>query len=57
MNSILTEAWCAFKVSSRNIIRGGFVKTKLLQISPPDFITNTQAYVDSVQVYYGSKAE
>ena len=57
MNSILVEVWYVFKVSSGNIIRDCFVKTKLLLLSPPNFTTNTQACVVSVQVSYVSKAE
>ena len=49
MNSVLVEAWDAFKVSSGNIIVDSFTKTNLLPLSPPNMITNTQAMVASVQ--------
>ena len=51
MNSVLVEAWDAFKVSSGNIIVDSFAKNHLLPLSPPNMITNTQAMVDSVQTY------
>ena len=57
MNSILVEAWDAFKLSSRKFIRYIFVKTKLLPLRPPDLTTDTQAFDSSVQVSYGAKAE
>ena len=49
MNSVLVEAWDAFKVSYGNIIVDSFAKTHLLPLSPPNMITNTQACVASVQ--------
>ena len=49
MKSVLVEIWEAFKVSSGNIIRDRFSKTRLLSLSPPNMITNTQAFVASVQ--------
>ena len=49
MNSVLAEAWEAFKVSSGNIIVDSFTKTHLLPLSPPNMPTNTQACVSSVQ--------
>ena len=49
MNSVMVEAWDAFKVSSGNIIVDSFTKTHLLPLSPPNMITNTQAMVASVQ--------
>ena len=49
MNYVLVEAWDAFKVSSGNIIVDRFAKTRLLPLSPPNMITNTQAMVASVQ--------
>ena len=49
MNSVLVEAWDAFKVSSGNIIFYNFAKTHLLPLSPPNMITNTQAMVSSIQ--------
>ena len=49
MNSVLVEAWDAFKVSSGNIIVDSFSKTCLLPLIPPNMITNTQAMVASVQ--------
>ena len=55
MNSILVEAWDAFKLFSGNIIGYIFVKTKLPPLSPPKFTTNTQACVASVQVFSGAK--
>ena len=57
MNSILVEAWDAFKVSTRKLVRDRFVKTKLDPLSIPDFTTQTQAYVASVQLFYGAKDE
>ena len=49
MNSILVEAWGAFKVSSGNIIVDSFAKTHLFPLIPPNMITNTHAMVDSIQ--------
>ena len=49
MNSVLVETWKSFTVSSGNIIRDSFAKTRLLPLSPPNMITNTQAMVASVQ--------
>ena len=49
MNTVLVEAWGAFKVASGNIIVDSFAKTHLLPLSPPNIITNTQAMVSSVQ--------
>ena len=57
MNSILVEAWGAFKVSTEKIIRDSFVKKKLPPLSPANFTTNTQACVASAQVSSGAKAE
>ena len=57
MNSILVEAWDAFKVSTRKLVRDRFVKTKLDPLSIPNFTTQTQAYVASVQLFYGAKDE
>ena len=48
-NSVLVETWETFKVSSGNIIRDGFAKTRLLPLIPPNITTNTQACVASVQ--------
>ena len=50
MKSILVQAWYAFKVSTSNIIRYIFVKTKQLPFSPPKFTANTQACVSSIQL-------
>ena len=41
MNSILVQAWDAFNVSARNIVRDNFVKTKLLPLSNTNFTTKT----------------
>ena len=49
MNSVLVEAWDAFKVLSGNIIVDSFAKTHLPPLSPSNMITNTQAMVASVQ--------
>ena len=49
MNSVLVEAWYAFKVSSGNIIVDSFAKIYLLPLTPPNMITNTQEMVSSVQ--------
>ena len=49
MNSVLVETWESFMVSAGNIIRGRFAKTRLLPLSPPTMIINTQACVDSIQ--------
>ena len=57
INSILVEAWYAFKVSAGNIIRDRFVKTKLLLFIPTDLTMNTQTLSASLQVYYGAKYE
>ena len=57
MNSILVEAWDAFKVSDGNITRDIFVRKKLPPFSPPDLKTNTQARTASIQVFSGAKAE
>ena len=51
MNSVLVEAWDAFKVSSLNIIRDSFAKTHLTPLILPNMITNIQACVASVQTY------
>ena len=50
MNSILAEAWDAFKVSSGKIIRDSSAKKNLRPLSYPDFTTNNQACVVSTQV-------
>ena len=57
VNSILMESWDAFKVSSGNIIRERFLKTKIPPLIPPDLNTNTQACAASAQVpfVYNSK--
>ena len=57
MNSILVEAWDAFKVSTSNIIRDRFVKINLPPLILSDFTTNSQACDASIQVSSGSKAE
>ena len=49
MNAVLVGAWDAFKVASGNIILDSFAKSRLLPLSPPNIITNTQACVASVQ--------
>ena len=49
MNSVLVEAWDAFKVSSGNIIVDSFPKTRILPLIPPNMITNTHSMVASVQ--------
>ena len=49
MKSVLVEARDAFKVSSGNIIVDSFAKNRLLPLSPPNMITNTQAMAASVQ--------
>ena len=49
MNSVLVEAWDAFKMSASNIIRDSFAKTKILPLRPPNLTTNTQAYSASSQ--------
>ena len=49
MNSVLVEAWDAFKVSYGNSIVDSFNKNHLLPLSPPNMLTNTQACVASVQ--------
>ena len=51
MNSILVQARDAFKVYSGNIIRDRFVKTNIPSLIPPNFTTNTQVCVASIQVY------
>ena len=56
MNSVLVEAWDAFKVSSRNIISDSFTITKLTPLISPDLTTNTQECAASVQVYSESRA-
>ena len=57
MDSILVQARYAFKVSAGNIIRYRFAKENLITLSPPNFTTNTQACVASIQASYGAKAE
>ena len=49
MKSVLVEIWEAFKVSSGNIIRDRFSKTRLPPLISPNMITNTQSCVASVQ--------
>ena len=51
------EAWDEFKVSAGKTIRDSFVQTKLFPISPPEFSTNAQACISSVQVSSGTKSE
>ena len=53
MNSVLVEIWEAFTVSASKIIRDSFAKTKtrLLPLSPPNMITNTQLCVASIQTF------
>ena len=57
MNSIFVEAWDNFKVSTLNISREIFVKTKLLPLSSPNITTKTQACADSIQVSSGENSE
>ena len=42
MNAVLVEAWDAFNISSGNIIRDNFAKTKLPPLIPPNLTTTTQ---------------
>ena len=49
MNSVVVETWEAFIVSAGNIISDSFSKTRLLLLSTPNMITNTQACVASIQ--------
>ena len=42
MNSVLVEAWDAFNISSVNIVRDSFAKTKLPPLIPHKLTTNTQ---------------
>ena len=49
MNSVLVETWEDFKVSSGNIIRGSFTKTRLPPLSPTKTIKNAQSCVDFIQ--------
>ena len=56
MNSILVEAWDAFKMSAGKITREIFAKTKL-PLSPTNLTTNTQACAASIQVSSGDKAK
>ena len=49
MKYVLVETREAFMVSFGNIIRDIFFQTRLLPLRPPNMITNTQAYVASVQ--------
>ena len=55
MNSVLVEAWYAFKVPAGNIIRGRFAKTKLTPLSPPDSTKNTQEVVSVPSLLHGWK--
>ena len=57
INSILVESCNAFKVSAGNIIREIFVKTNIHPIRTHQLTTNTQVFVDSVQVSSVPKAE
>ena len=57
MNSVLNEAWYAFKVSSVKIIRDSFVKTNLLPLGHPDLTTNSQSCAAYIQISSGAKAE
>ena len=57
MNYVFVEAWDAFKMSSGNIIRDRFLKTKLPPLSPPDLTPNTLECAASIQLSSGSKAE
>ena len=57
INSILVEAWDAFKVSSGKTIRDSFVKTNPPTLILPDLTTNTQAFDASIQLSSGAKAE
>ena len=51
------EARRSLEVSSNNIIREIFIKTKLLYLSHPKFYDNTQGCVASIEVSSVSKAE
>ena len=51
MNYVLVETWEAFTVSASNVIRDSFTKTLLNPLTPLNMITNTQAYVASIQTY------
>ena len=56
-NSILVEAWNAFKVSSGKVIRDRFLKIKLPPLITPELTTNTQACDAFIQVSSGAKAK
>ena len=49
MNCVLVETWEDFTVSAGNIIRYIFDKNRLLPLSPPNMVTNTQVCVASIQ--------
>ena len=49
MISVLVETWEAFTVSTVNIIRDSFAKTRLLPLNTPNMITNTQACVAFIE--------
>ena len=49
INSVLVETWEAFTVSAGKIIMDSFNETYLLPLSPPNMITNTQAFVAPIQ--------
>ena len=55
MNSVLVEAWEAFKVSDGNIIMDRFVKKNLPPLSPTNLTTNTQACDTFIQVSSGAR--
>ena len=57
MNYILVEAWDAFKISDRKIIRYRFVKKKILPLISQNLTTNNQARDESIQVSSVTKNE
>ena len=55
MDIILVEAWDAFNMSSKNIIRESF--KNILPFIPTNFYKNTHTYIASIQFYSRAKAE
>ena len=55
VNSILVEAWDAFKMSAGNIIRYRFEKKSYPPLIPPILTINTHACAASIQVSSGAK--
>ena len=56
INTVLVETWEDFKLSSNSITQNDLKNTHITPLSPPDKVTNRQAYIAATQVSKGRKA-